>query len=362
MRRYEVEELNAYIDAVLQGDPAAADLAPAVGAETARIVHGLDLLSQSVSASISPRVEFAMELQARLDRQLASQAARRRNAGPARFFVRPRWLPARAAVLAAVLIILALLVGVAYAVAPLLMDIWQHNAMTNVEREGLAQELNLSQTVNGVTVTLERAYADANRIVIGYTCSSPGQPSGDVCDVGSVANLTDSAGRSYRPLSGLMGRGGAEQLAAHVLNFDGADLPPGTSSATFHLAVIQITAGKDGTGDAEGAWVFDFTLPVVPGRIAEVGQEATASEVTVRLDRVVVTPSEVRAYLRFTPPAVEADERWSPIAGVAVAGYTSRGSESWRSQVVSLQVVEKPPLLLSRIRHLGAYQFPGRFC
>ncbi|MDA8217659.1 MAG: helix-turn-helix domain-containing protein [Dehalococcoidales bacterium] len=33
-----------------------------------------------------------------------------------------------------------------------------------------------------------------------------------------------------------------------------------------------------------------------------------------------------------------------------------------RAGVVSRQVVEKPPLLLSRIRHLGAYQFPGRFC
>ncbi|MFN8536236.1 MAG: DUF4179 domain-containing protein [Thermomicrobiales bacterium] len=37
----------------------------------------------------------------------------------------------------------------------------------------LGKELGVSQTVNGFTVTIERVYADANQIVIGYSVSGP---------------------------------------------------------------------------------------------------------------------------------------------------------------------------------------------
>lgn len=43
----------------------------------------------------------------------------------------------------------------------------------HIEKAGLAQALNLSQTVDGVTVTLGRAYADENVVLVGVTVSGP---------------------------------------------------------------------------------------------------------------------------------------------------------------------------------------------
>ena len=53
-------------------------------------------------------------------------------------------------------------------------------------------------------------------------------------------------------------------------------------------------------------------MPFIPGRVAEVNQTVEAAGVTVRLERVVVTPSETRVIVCFEPPD-GGQREWAPI-------------------------------------------------
>ena len=64
--------------------------------------------------------------------------------------------------------------------------------LNHVGQAGLSQELDLSQTLDGVTVTLERAYADANRVVVGYTVSSADGQRYDPRSVTLTASIASS--------------------------------------------------------------------------------------------------------------------------------------------------------------------------
>jgi len=68
-----------------------------------------------------------------------------------------------------------------------------------------------------------------------------------------------------------------------------------------------------------GPFTFDFSVPFIPGRVAEVNQTVEVAGVAVRLERVVVTPSETRAYLRFDPPGGP-EMRWTPIVMLEAPG------------------------------------------
>src|SRR4030042_495241 len=69
-------------------------------------------------------------------------------------------------------LILLLIGGAAYGASSLIKELFQKYA-SHIEEAGLAQELDLSQTINGVTVKLERVYADANVVLVGFTISGP---------------------------------------------------------------------------------------------------------------------------------------------------------------------------------------------
>jgi hypothetical protein len=53
----------------------------------------------------------------------------------------------------------------------------------------------------------------------------------------------------------------------------------------------------------DGPFSFSFTVPVEPGRVAELGQTVEASGVEVTLERVVVTPTGARVLLRGAGPS-----------------------------------------------------------
>lgn len=238
---------------------------------------------------------------------------------------------------------LGLMLGAAaYAVGPVIGRLFQFSpGWQHVEEARLAQEVHLSQTIGDWTVTLERVYADANQILIAYTVSgSPGQ------NLNERATLTDSQGRRFPEMAGAGVTGASDIL--------GVQLPPGQGAyiAAFDAAAVQ---GQPATldlhleialsrlvpvGDAPsmplpaasptstvliapavqlreeplvGPFTFDFSVPFIPGRVALVQESARVAGVTVRLERVVVTPTETRAILCFDPPPGESGQ-WVPIA------------------------------------------------
>jgi len=271
----------------------------------------------------------------------------------------PRWaqlMPNTRLGWALLALVLFLALGaVAYAVVPVVNRLFQQEAgLRHVEQANLVQELNLSQTMDGVTVTLERAYADANRIVIGYTITGPNSQRYDAWDL----TLTDAAGTVF---SGTIGYGVTGQSdilqvslppgeGADVICFDAApvegapaeldlrlvmeleefvllpaaleppptlDSPPAESPEPMVVELEPLPTPEEEA--IVGPFTFDFSVPFISGRVAKVNQTVEAAGVAVCLERVMVTPSETRAYLRFDSPG-GAETRWTPIAMLKAPG------------------------------------------
>jgi hypothetical protein len=229
--------------------------------------------------------------------------------------------------------------AVAYAVSPAVGRLFQQESgLRYVEQANLVQELDLSQTVDGVTVNLERAYADANRIVIGFTIKDPdGQRRYEARHL----TLTDAAGTVFPGIFyyGVTGRSDILKVSlppgegTYVLSFDAAAVTGVSKELDLRLVmemeelVLPSNASAEPPASTEeellpmpegaivGPFIFDFSVPFVPGRVIEVQQAVEAAGVAVTLQRVVVTPSETQATLCFTPP--DGGKEWFPITAGA---------------------------------------------
>lgn len=298
------------------------------------------ILQEIAEQEVSDSLDLWSEIQARMQTQRrASQWA--------------RWMPAtrlgRAGLILAALLLFG---GVAYALHPVISQVfrlfpgWQH-----VEEAHLAQEVSLSQTLDGVTVTLERVYADANEIVIGYTIQGPNGQRYDTYHL----TLTDAAGTAFPRTVGAGVTGQSDILkvslppgeGAYVLAFDAAAMTGAPEALDLRLVMEleELVLPHDAPGPSPtlagspaeppesmvvelqpmpvgaivGPFTFDFSVPFIPGRVAEVNQVVEAAGVAVCLERVVLTPSETRAYLRFDSPG-GAETRWTPIVMLKAPG------------------------------------------
>jgi hypothetical protein len=217
-----------------------------------------------------------------------------------------------------------------------------------VAQNGLVTELQLVQTVDGFSVTVRQVYADANRIIIGYTVSGP---------VGHHFNnfqlrrpvLTDAQGTAL-PWRGGNGAGVQAGVGRYLDWYDATALPragshdiplrlradsleaieqvgplptpqPRQSGAPASGTRVAQPSNETGGGssvsilDVSGPFTFEFAVPLTPGRVAEPRQTITANGMAATLERVVVTPSETRVYLRGIKPQSAAE--------LAVAGWNS---------------------------------------
>jgi hypothetical protein len=272
-----------------------------------------------------------------------------------------------------VFLILAFLLvfgGTSWAVSSAVVQLFPVDVgLDHVEQADLVQELNLSQTVDDVTVTLEQAYADANRVVIGLTIKDPDDERYEPRHL----TLTDAAGTVFPWAFGYGVIGGSDIFKvslppgekADIFVFDAAAvtgapkeldlrlvmeleelvLPTDVPSPSPTLAgppaeppepmvVELLPMPKGGT---VGPFTFDFSVPFIPGRTIEVQQTAEAAGVAVTLQRVVVTPSETRATLCFDPPDA-GNKEWHVItpgdgqdlSGGAVSQLSGTGEECHR--------------------------------
>jgi uncharacterized protein DUF4179 len=182
-----------------------------------------------------------------------------------------------------VVLLIAALVGGAYAIPALLPEIFGMIDPSAVEilQSGRAQELHLTQTVSGVTITADRAYADAQRIVVQFTVQNPpddpGQPSNfgqrirGPMTTGGTVTLTDSAGHIYRHIRGVENplisisatRWNGEPLVG-VYSFDASPIPAGDERVSFQLTIAELrgVAGSGGVTHLPGPWTFTFVVPV----------------------------------------------------------------------------------------------------
>jgi len=271
----------------------------------------------------------------------------------------------------------------AYALSPAIGRLFQQEpGLKSVDEARLVQEFALSQTIDGVTVTLTRAYADANRIIIGFTIqdTEPSRRPSRRYEAHPLV-LTDATGAVFPQTFGLGVTGQSDLFdvslppgeGAYVLAFDAAAVtgtpeelhlqlvmgleelainpsalnqpPASTEEALLSLNVApeppsleQPAPGEPivevleplPKGDILGPFTFEFSVPFLSGQTVEVQQTVEANGIAIRLERVVVTPSETRATLCFQPP--EGKKAWllltedggqdilSPIADIADQG------------------------------------------
>jgi hypothetical protein len=204
--------------------------------------------------------------------------------------VGPKWHWPRFALVGALAIFA--LVGATYVVLPLLQSLWSEDrGLRHVTQAGVARELDLRQTIDGVTVHLQKGYADANRVAIGYSVEFPPTTATDRSAFGDLV-LTDDAGGTHRPFGSMSTDD--SPLGAQVAMFEA----PGVTGArhiAFTLTIPKVHAAGQ---DFRGPWVFNFTLPVAAARVVERTLTFTRPGVELTFTRIVVAPSATRFHYR----------------------------------------------------------------
>ena len=316
-----------------------ADLLP-TGADqaTAQVVGDLHAMYATAPAPAHTNTAIARAVQQRSLEQAHRPARQRMILGGL-----GGWQLRGAGVVVALL--LALLVGGGvYAIAPILdrsLDrVQEHNVGLQYVRDNkLYQEVDLSQTIDDYTIHVERVYADANRILVGYTLTGlEGQEFFKFWPAN--VTLTTADGQELRG-GGLDEPVMEGRALGELLTFD---MPEGYTkpdiALRFMVKDLEIYGNDDQAtidaglrkpiGSVAGPFVFDLTVPVIAGRVAEINQTVTVNDVPVTLERVVVTPSETRMHLRFhdVPGKPVQEWRWAGHPRLAIDGWNSEQNEA----------------------------------
>ena len=162
------------------------------------------------------------------------------------------------------------------------------------------KDLHIPKTLGGFTFTVQKAYADANRVIIGLTMKNPhDQPSDEASFV--HMKLVTQQGWVLRPVGGnsTLDKG----VEGDVFSFDASSVQGNPSE--LHVALIADTLNVvrfDHTIPQEisikGSLVFYFSVPFHRGRILDRSQSETAGGRIITLEKVVVTSSETQAYIQ----------------------------------------------------------------
>jgi len=184
------------------------------------------------------------------------------------------------------------------------------------------------------SVTLHYAYADANRITVGYTVTGTA-PAREQIRPFTNPLLTDSDGRQYTwlPVGGGGGGGGGSGDPDELIQFEDnmgasfdASIVTDASESLDLTLTIQLAYANDEARESFGPNVmlpageatFDFTVPFIAGHSYDGPKIATASDIDMTLQNVVVAPSLTRLDLCFAAPSPENGQPWDVFADVTV--------------------------------------------
>jgi hypothetical protein len=260
-----------------------------------------------------------------------------------------RWgIAVRRSRLAWILIPLAvlLLAGIAYASSSVIRELFM-KLVPWVEHAGLSQEMNLSQTIDGVTVRIERAYADSNAALVGYTISGPTITAAGVGEryYSVPGALSIDGGPSIRSMGTLGTVPGSQDVLgdwrptdrlAVLTMFDTSsveDAPPELKVTLPILVYDRVPVPEAGPATLR-TYSFDFSIKFHPGRVVTVGQTVEAAGVAITLDQVRIAPWESRVSLIIGSPYDDPNDRPPTRATVTTPGgdsiEASGGKGNWQ--------------------------------
>lgn len=209
-----------------------------------------------------------------------------------------------------------------------------------LERVGQLHAIDQVQTVDGYTVTLRHAYADANVILLETIVHDPAGRT--VTSVRPTWRLTDERGVALPQAFD----SGATQVDPGIdgqyASFDAAAIQGTPATLKLRLALtiaVETPSTMPIVGDAgaipgtknvraiptplAGAapparvtlpTTFAFTVPFVAGIESQPQQTVRAMDFPLTLRRVIATPTETRATVCYTPPADAGQSHWIVVA------------------------------------------------
>lgn len=158
-------------------------------------------------------------------------------------------------------------------------------SLSEAVRHDYVQYVGQSQTVNGVTVTLETVVADQQQLIGFYRTDLPAETS-------ATCNLLGEDIPSYFTMGSYSG---------NALRSFAVQIQDGTLPETFTLSLTLLAAGEEeGHTKIDGS--FDFTLHLDLEKTAasttvEVGKAVELDGQRLRVEQVVFTPTRTALYL-----------------------------------------------------------------
>ncbi len=200
--------------------------------------------------------------------------------------------------------LLVIIGGTAYAATFVIKELFLNYA-GHIEEAGLAQELDISQTIGNVTVRLERAYADGNVVLVGYTVSGPQERY-----FTRGGELITDEGQALPPLFGMGFVPGSERImsewrpsdrVAYLAGYDASLIKgePPYLNLTLDIQVSDPPFPGKPLPSFESC-TFDFTVPFARANRIVIEQTVEKSGVAITLDRIEITPWATMAVFRFS--------------------------------------------------------------
>lgn len=227
------------------------------------------------------------------------------------------------------LLLVILLMGAGCAAGAAIQKVFFENTlgMSDVVEGGLTHEVNQSQTIDGVTVTIHSAYADARRLALGISVR------GDMGDDYSLGrgvptiNGAELLGLHFTGRAGsvwdLIGNeSNAEPVPGFIYEVDLLDdvspavaeltrIRPGGDPAMINVQfdLMVHDSYRDERFEPIGPFHFSFDMPIQPAHRLDMHQTSHDAGVAVTLEDVIITPSLMQTRICFDPD--DSDDRWN---------------------------------------------------
>jgi hypothetical protein len=193
------------------------------------------------------------------------------------------------------------------------------------------EALDLSQTVDGYRVTIDRAYADATRLALAISVVDEERRPGITQLSAMGAIVTDEDGE-YGGL-GAMSTPDGPFAAVNVAWKVPSVLPLPSGPRTFRVVIPSIQVRDDSippVNDDEwwpwhehaGPWTYEFELDVDGGTTITPDVSVEKNGVTVQVIRVIAASDIIRVDARIE--GAPKDDPWSPIGSITHGGRTAR--------------------------------------
>ena len=252
----------------------------------------------NTSATFERRLEQALMLDPQastlgaLDERIARAIARVPESRAARWSLRRASRPGLA------LVLVVVLAGGAVAGSGILSRVAESVPAFAIAWER-ATTIDQTKTVGGRTVTVERAYVDANLILVGLTVRDG---SGEPAELGPFDVRVDGVG----PAQALGGPGGSNSFeSAQVLTFA---TPVGVGG---DVGITLVTRDPPA--------IFRFEVPNSGGTSVEPGLRADAAGVTATLERLTIAATGVTGRVALAGGPIEMGDSWDPLGSISSA-------------------------------------------